>query len=928
MSIELIKYAFVAGEVSPSLLGRTDLTKYDFGMALARNWFVDYRGGLSTRAGSEFLDAIPDGVARLFEFQFSPDTANTYCLIFGDAYIRFMQDGAYVLEDEKIITAITKATPPVVTSMAHGYIDGNWVRVYDVVGMVEVNSRTFQIDVLTADTFRLLDAITGDPIVGAVYTTYTSDGHVARVYEISSPYAEEDLEDLGYEQVRDTVRLTHNLYPIKNLVRHDHTDWEITDEVIGNLDGPPTGLTGTPSASGDASTAYAVSAIMYDDTETIPSYPILVDNSVNFTVEEGSVALTWDALVGAKEYIVYRTIVISSGDTNAGTQLGFLTRTAGTSFTDSNVVPDFTKSPYEHLDPFAVLAIDKIQMTVGGAGYSFLEPITITADAGDGFVGYGIADPGGDITAVKILRHGSGYVNPVATFGGGGATATLTLTPSSGTYPARSAIFQQRQVYAATLNQPLQIDASRVRSFSNFDISLTSTEGDAYEYEIDSTQVTPIVHLFPTRSGLFTMTATGIWLLNSDSSGPVTNQNAQSDPQTGQGTTNVRPLKIGGDFLYVEARGSAVRLLSYSELSRTYGGVDESILSNHLFGTGREIIRWAFTENPHKLVQAVRADGALLLFTLVKEQEVFAWTWATTRGFYLDVVSIRGEIFDQAYYIVKRFIGGVWRQYIERQATRDFINIEDAWAVDCGLRLDPPIITDPLSISPEYLIGGEKYVDLTGTFTGTEGQWVRAAGGIFVVEMVTGLGALAKVIVSATDLIPEDPLHRVNTITSWSISPKFTTISGLWHLEGEEVSILADGSVFPKQVVTNGKVVLSDGVSKCLVGLGFQSAARTLPPTIPNTPVESRRKRVVGVGVRLQETRGLKIGRTLDQLYELRERTTELYSSPTFTVNGMKYKIISTNWDTDGQTYFVQDDPLPATLLGLVPDLEVGDDSD
>lgn len=928
MSIELIKYAFVAGEVSPSLLGRTDLTKYDFGMALAKNWFVDYRGGLSTRAGSEFLDEIPSGKARAFEFQFSPDTANTYCLIFGDHYIRFLQDGAYVLEDEIDISAITAAEPPVITSVAHGLTDDDWVKVYDVVGMVELNTRTFKVDSLTVDTFSLLDPITGNPIDATAYTAYTSGGHVAKIYEIESPYAEDELEALGYEQVRDTVRLTHSLYPIKDLVRHDHADWEISDEVIGNFDGPPTGLFGAPSATGDASTAYAVSAIMADGTETIPSYPLLIFNSVNFTVEEGSVALGWDPLAGAVEYIVYRTIVISSGDTNAGTQLGFLTRTSGTAFTDSNVVPDFTKSPYEHFDPFATLAIDKVTLTSGGSGYTFLEPITITADSGSGFIGYGIVNPSGVLTAIKILRHGTGYVNPVATFGAGGATADLTLTPATGTYPSVSTIFQQRQVYAATANSPLALNASRVRSFSNYDISLSSTEADAYEYEIDSTQVTPIVHLFPTRGGLFAMTATGIWLLNSDSSGPVTNQNAQSDPQTGQGTTNVRPLKIGGDFLYVESRGNAVRLLSYSELSKNYGGQDESILSNHLFGQGKEIIRWAFTENPHKLVQAVRADGVLLLFTLVKEQEVFAWTWAQTRGFFLDVVSIRGETFDQAYYIVRRLIGGVWRQYIERQATRDFTNIEDAWAVDCGLRLEPTSTTDPLEISPEYLIDGEKFVDLTGTFTGTEGYWVRAAGGIFVVDTVTLSGALAKVIISATQLIPEDPLNRVDTITSWSISPKFTVISGLWHLEGEEVSILADGSVFPNQIVTNGKITLSDGVSKCLVGVGFQSAARTLPPTIPNTPVEARRKRVVGVGVRLSETRGLKIGRTLDQLYELRERTTELYSSPTFTLNGMKYKIISTNWDAEGQTYFVQDDPLPATLLGLVPDLEVGDDSD
>lgn len=927
MSLNLIKYAFVAGEVSPTLLGRTDLTKYDFGMALAKNWFIDYRGGMSTRAGTEFLDEIAPGKTRAFEFQFAPNVANTYCIIFGDNYIRFMQDGGYILEAAKTITGITKTSPGVVTAAGHGYSTGELVRISGVAGMTQVNSRTFEIAVLTANTFSLRDPTTHAGVSTAAFSTYTSGGTVSRVYTLNSPYGSDDLDDLGYEQVRDTVRLTHVNYPIKNLIRNDQTVWELTNEVIGNYDGPPTGLTGTPSASGTASTIYSVSAIMADGTETIPCKPVLVSNCINFTTEEGSVGLTWNKLDGAVEYIVYRSIVISSGTSNAGTQLGFLTRTAGTSFTDSNVVPDFTKSPYEHYDPFAVAAIDKFTITNVGSGYSFAVDAVITDSTGSGFVGYGIVNTAGAITAVKILRRGSGYTAPTVSFGGT-ATATITITPSKGTYPSRSAIFQQRQIYAATVNNPLTINASRVRNFSNFDISLTSTEGDAYEYDVDSAQVTPIVHLFPTRGGLFLMTATGIWLLNSDASGPVTNQNAQSEPQTGQGTTNVKPLKIGGDFLYGEARGNAVRLLSYSELSRNYGGTDVSVLSNHFFGPGRQITRWAFTENPHKLVQAVREDGSLLLFTVVKEQDVYAWTWAQTRGFYQDVVSIRGEFYDEAYYIVKRYINGAWRQYIERQARRDFVNIEDAWAVDCGLRLEPPTITTSLTISPEYLVDGEKFVNLVGAFTGKTGHWVRAAGGIFVVQSETGTAAVAKVIVSATDLIPEDPLKRVNTVTSWSVGERFTTFSGLWHLEGEEVSILGDGSVFPNQVVTNGQITLSDGVTKCLIGLGFSCVARTLPPVISDTAIESRRKRVVGLGVRLSETRGLKIGRTLNQLYELRERTTELYSSPTFTINGMKYKIISTNWDNDGQTYFVQDAPLPATLLGIVPDLEVGDDPD
>lgn len=85
MSTELIKYAFISGELSPTLFGRTDLTKYDLAMALAYNWFVDYRGGLTTRPATEFLDFIKahDKDIKLVEFQFSPDLSNTYVLMFG-----------------------------------------------------------------------------------------------------------------------------------------------------------------------------------------------------------------------------------------------------------------------------------------------------------------------------------------------------------------------------------------------------------------------------------------------------------------------------------------------------------------------------------------------------------------------------------------------------------------------------------------------------------------------------------------------------------------------------------------------------------------------------------------------------------------------------------------------------------------------------
>jgi hypothetical protein len=68
------------------------------------------------------------------------------------------------------ITAITAADPPVVTSTTHGYADGDIVTITGVVGMTELNGKTFIINVLTANTFELFDTdATG-------YGTYVSGG--------------------------------------------------------------------------------------------------------------------------------------------------------------------------------------------------------------------------------------------------------------------------------------------------------------------------------------------------------------------------------------------------------------------------------------------------------------------------------------------------------------------------------------------------------------------------------------------------------------------------------------------------------------------------------------------------------------------------------------------------------------------------------
>jgi hypothetical protein len=54
------------------------------------------------------------------------------------------------------ITAVTQANPAVVTSATHGLSDGDVVEISGIVGMTELNSNRYVVNVLTANTFELL----------------------------------------------------------------------------------------------------------------------------------------------------------------------------------------------------------------------------------------------------------------------------------------------------------------------------------------------------------------------------------------------------------------------------------------------------------------------------------------------------------------------------------------------------------------------------------------------------------------------------------------------------------------------------------------------------------------------------------------------------------------------------------------------------
>lgn len=147
-----------------------------------------------------------------------------------------------------------------------------------------------------------------------------------------------------------------------------------------------------------------------------------------------------------------------------------------------------------------------------------------------------------------------------------------------------------------------------------------------------------------------------------------------------------------------------------------------------------------------------------------------------------------------------------------------------------------------------------------------------------------------------------------------------TTVSGLTWLEGQSVSILADGAVQPQQVVAGGKIRLDNPASKVQVGLPIQADLQTLPVAILALDAAAgigKPKNVNKVWMRVNRSSGIFAGPDFDHLNEVKERTTENYGTPPALKTGEVSVAVSPSWSPDGSVCIRQSDPLPLTVVSI-----------
>lgn len=917
MATSIIQRSLAGGELTPAVYARTDLAKYQVGAKLMRNMLVLRHGGSSNRAGTELCAEVKDSTkrTRVFRFKFNTTTNNAYALELGHLYMRVFVLGAQV-------QSTTVAWSGVAT-----------YNVMDQVSNLGINYYC-QLAVTVPGT-----APASDPT-----HWYAMPG---TIYEIPAPFTESELFQLSKVQSGDVITWAHPDHDPVELQRFDVNMWKwaVVSFVPDTL--RPTALAVASGGAGALTFDYKVSAVNADTLEqSLPAVQAAkvitgitqANPGVVTSVAHGYVngdEIFHEAIVGMTQ-LNDRTIVAAGVTANTYQLQGVDTTTY-----DAYVSGGTAKRIHAKITAAAA-------GTVGAP-----HVVSWTAPAG-GVLEY-------DVFRAVNGRYGYIGTSSITTFNDTGITPDLNDTPPSernpflgdDDKPSAVTYIQQRLVFANTRNDPYKVFMSRSASFHNFTFRSPQQADDAITFPVVGKEISPIRHLLEIDK-FVVMTESGEFTIDGNDAGIVL-PNAINPHQRGYtGASAIEPLFIGGSALYGQARGSVVRDYKYDIRVNGFNGKDLTVFAAHLFDNN-SLVSWDYQQIPHSIVWAIRNDGKLLGLTYLEEHEVWGWHQHDTLGLFEDVASVPEEgnygNEDFVYFVVNRTINSQQKRFIERMHSRKLKAdnlLDDAWFVDCGLEYDGrnygattmvlALLTGwtvddviQLDSSVAYFIPadvGNSIVLFYVTYDPEDTHQLSPIINEIRTDIISYISNTRVQVRTLTD-VPVD-LQAVATVNWAKAVNNFT---GLLHLAGERVAVYGEGNTVhngfdddaPIVVSLTGDIDLEENYYLVRAGLPFKSQLRTLDiDVVDGETIRDKQKLVGKVSIIYQDSRGTFVGEDEDHLIELKQRDESDDYNSIFPLTGIEEIDIDHTWNATGSVLIEQRDPLPITVLAVIPAVTIG----
>lgn len=579
--------------------------------------------------------------------------------------------------------------------------------------------------------------------------------------------------------------------------------------------------------------------------------------------------------------------------------------------------------------------------TTGNATISTTNFIDVGWSAVSGAVEYNI---------YKALNGIYGFigVGGGTTFRDTGIVPDTTDTPPSnrdvfnatGDYPSAVSYFQQRLLFGNSDNDPENVWASKTGQFHNFTVSTPIQDDDSISFALAGRQVNEVRHLIDLGK-LLVFTSGGEWAVEGDVAGILKPTDINAKQYSYNGSSTLAPIIIGENALYLQQRGSIVRDLGFDYQVDGYRGNDLTIFSAHLFDN-YSIADWTYQQIPHSIVWAVRSDGRLLGLTYVREHQVFGWhhhDFPGGNGFVENVCSVPEGNEDALYLVILRTINGADVRYIERLSSRQVNDVIDNNFTDVSLMYDG---RNTGSRSMTLTGSGWTYEDTliltssTSFFSAAEvGNEIQLNGsdGTLIRFSITGYTSGTVVTGRPNKNVPLS--MQGQAILDWARA--VDQLSGLWHIEGEDVAVFADRFVVASpnndQYVTitvgNGIIELDRPYAVIRVGLPYISDLYTLDiDTAQGETIADKSKWIGKLTMFVQDSRGIWAGASppsddevnpKEDLDELKIRDNEGYDDPVSLATGTVEITLKPEWNSNGRVFIRQLDPIPLSVLAVAP---------
>ena len=948
---------FNGGEVGPLLSGRVDFEKYSSSCYKMERFIPTVQGPAKRTPGTRFVlpTKYQDKASYLKRFEFSFDQA--YILEFGDQYVRFYTDRGVVLGDILDITNITNASPGVLTYSGTDPANGDWFYVTGVEGMTEINNRYVRVSNVDtgANTFELTDWY-GNAINTTSYSAYVYNGDMQKVYEIASPYAVADLTNpeggcaLSIVQSGDVLYIGCEGYAPRTLTRSGNTSWAFA--TYSPTDGPfQTEPLDTKNFTLGASTGTGVSLacstnifenehvgmLFRLEPTNITTVPWETNKSVSATNLRKSDGKYYEAQNSATTGSV-RPIHEEGTESDGAVTWQYLhpgyVIVKITAITDAQNATCDIIGP--GIAPAEVVAGDDCRYRIGAwgeaTGAAFPYKVAFWRDrlwwSGNQQIYASVA---GDYSSMSPDTLGEIL-----------ADNSISLTLSVGKVDKIRWMTASDVLLIGTAGSEVavqEITPNQVLGPENVKYEIQSAEGSR---ELEPVLVEDSV-LFTRIGGRRIMELR--FDIQSDSWVPR-DMNVLYPEVTQSGIVEIAYQKEPDNIIWTVLANGRLIGMTYDREQNVYGwhrhpiaGTNSKVKSVQVATSPDADVDdvWMVVErsiaNPgtSEFVLLESGDDILLEDTCKLLAESSIVSVAQTRKF----VEYFAEGFEQN----EDIEGAV---YLDTSLEFDGkINETLKPGCDATIRSATDV---PFDVTSAFELITEDGADLITTeadellavnddvFTATDvGREIRVRYFDESIEQWRTSRALITTYVSEEKVLCKilAPFQSDAEIPAngWRLTS--TVIKGLWHLEGQTVSALADGAEIKNLVVTDGAVTFSTQTARAQIGLPYTStlATQRIESGATDGTAQGKTKRFHQIVMRLYASLGGKVGADPALADQILYRSLSDYmdeTPPILTGDTDKFPY-SGGFETDGRIWVLADQPLPLTVVAMYPRMRTED---